>query len=527
MKKISEIELKEFLGLVSGLSQYGDDTEDEIKVDIACQMLSKINPNSTQYIVINNLISYPVEKVDKMIESYLGEKINNFKDGKHIKITEKNGKKYYTYATPSDFLYGGECINISNISYCNGLYTVKYTYYYRGGEPDEDINMDNYDIYEQEICIRLNEDSNYSKFRVVSREQYTILKKSNTSNTSENKSQNDVNLSVEQARSILYEKFKILEKLYLSPDSYFELENVYTEQGRRILNYEQKIKTDFTTNMKKTIENNSPWGLNFYNGMQFVYEAGGFIPYDGLLDFQDDIIIRSNEIIANVITNQTDLNGNELPKKTTSIRIVKEGNNWLVDSFDVNIFLGDLDYNLEEGEEVNTSSNENITSTTNNENITSTTNSTSNTINVVADTQESTSDILNNIKSYFTQANNNAHPKVTFRKYEDETMVKDTEESSNILNTFLGKINDKVTNIDNSTTYTQWCNREVKPAKERYVMMFMYDGHQTQITWDSNNENEIDMSWYNDDKKTIEIDKIQLITNAKSVFEALMEFYGI
>ena len=181
LTKISEIELKEFLGLASGLSEKGDAREDEIKIDLACQMLSKKNPQNPQYIVINNLIAYPTTEVNKMLESYLGDylgdTIKNFKDGKHIKISTKNGNKYYTYATPSDMLYGGECINISNISYCNGLYTIKYTYYYRGPEPDSDVNMDNYDIYEQEIGVTLNEDTKYSKFRIDLCREPIILKK--------------------------------------------------------------------------------------------------------------------------------------------------------------------------------------------------------------------------------------------------------------------------------------------------------------------------------------------------------------
>ena len=519
LKKISEIELKQFLGFASGLSQKGNDTENEIKIDLACRMLSVNNPDSEQYIVINDLISYPVEEVDKMIESFLGEKIKNFKDGKLIKISTKNGKKYYTYATPSDVMYGGECINISNISYCNGLYTVKYTYYYRGGEPDEDVDMNNYDIYEQEICISLNENSDYSKFRVVSKEQPTVVKSAVENNSAENESTTDI--SKTEAEKILKEKFQIIENLYLSADTYFELEDVVTEQGRRILNYEQKLKSDFTENMIKEIENNNlPWGLNFYNGMQFVLDVGGYIPYNGMEGFKN-IVVNSNYIKADVVTKQISPSDKELSNRTTQMGILKDGNSWLIDNFDVNIFLANSEDDLGEVEETNTSNNENITNTTN------TTNSIFNTTNSTINTQESTNDKLNNIKRYFIQANNNAHPTVKFRKYENETTVKDAEEGSNILNTFLGKINDKITNIDNTTTYNEWCNREIKPTEERYLMMFMYNKHQTQITWNSNNENEIDMLWFNDDKKTIEIDKIQLNTNAKSVFEALMEFYGI
>ena len=79
-------------------------------------------------------------------------------------------------------------------------------------------------------------------------------KNANQNNTSQN--QNNSELKVEQAEAILNEKFRKLEKLYLNPDTYFNLENIETEQGRRILDYDQKLKSDFTANMIKKVEKN-------------------------------------------------------------------------------------------------------------------------------------------------------------------------------------------------------------------------------------------------------------------------------
>ena len=184
LQKISEIELKKFLGHVAGLSEKLNITDDEIKIDIACHMLSEISSNIVTE--INGVKAYPVNEVDNMVESFIDKKITNFKNGKHIKIVSKNGEKYYTYTKPSEDVLGGECINISNISYCNQIYSVNYSFYYRGIEPDEDINMDNYDIYEQDVCISLNEDTTYSKFKVVSMENPTIIKKANKDNKTNN-----------------------------------------------------------------------------------------------------------------------------------------------------------------------------------------------------------------------------------------------------------------------------------------------------------------------------------------------------
>ena len=200
LQKISEIELKKFLGHVAGLSEKLNITDDEIKIGIACHMLSETNPNVETE--INGVKAYPVNEVDNMVESFIDKKITNFKNGKHIKIVSKNGKKYYTYSKPSEDVLGGECINISNISYCNEIYSINYSFYYRGIEPDEDVNMDNYDVYEQDVCINLNEDSSYSKFKVVSMEKPTIIKKAtDNSNDTNSASQNETNSNTQSANN--------------------------------------------------------------------------------------------------------------------------------------------------------------------------------------------------------------------------------------------------------------------------------------------------------------------------------------
>lgn len=181
LQKISEIELKEFLGYAAGLSRDLGITEDVIKVDLACNMIldKKLDverDSDSEYLFL-------VDEVNNVIESFTGEKAENLKNERYFKVVTKNGKKYYKYVYVGEKQFKAECINISNISYCNGLYTVNYSYYYRGPEGDEDINMDYYDVYEQEVCISLNENSEYSKFKVVSMEEPTIIKKASETNT--------------------------------------------------------------------------------------------------------------------------------------------------------------------------------------------------------------------------------------------------------------------------------------------------------------------------------------------------------
>ena len=99
------------------------------------------------------------------------------------KISEIELKKYLggvaDFSKTTEIKGNGECINISNISYCDGLYKVNYTYFYRGNEKNAEFNIDNYDIYEQNVYIALNNEQSSSKFRLVDMEKPTIIKEAN------------------------------------------------------------------------------------------------------------------------------------------------------------------------------------------------------------------------------------------------------------------------------------------------------------------------------------------------------------
>ncbi len=198
LQKISEIELKEFLGYVGGLSRDLGITEDVIKIDIACNMILDKKGDTERDSDSEYLFS--IDEVNNIIESFTGEKAESLKNERYFKVVTKNGKKYYKYVYVGEKQFKAECINISNISYCNGLYTVNYSYYFRGPEGDEDINMDYYDVYEQEACISLNDNSEYTKFKVVSMEEPTIIKKASNINNTEVATNNNVNNN-EQATS--------------------------------------------------------------------------------------------------------------------------------------------------------------------------------------------------------------------------------------------------------------------------------------------------------------------------------------
>ena len=192
LSKISEIELKEFLNYVSGLSNNIDNiSEDEVMIDLAICMLQNKNIVSGKLVSHSNTgaDAYLADEVNQMIKSsFYDYNIDNFKNGNYIIKIKDNGKDYYTYSYASDRTFVGECININNISWNNGIYTVTYTFYHRGIEPDDDLVIDNYDIYEQTVFIKINEDNKYSKFRLISMDNAELIQKSSNSNINDNNS---------------------------------------------------------------------------------------------------------------------------------------------------------------------------------------------------------------------------------------------------------------------------------------------------------------------------------------------------
>ena len=200
LSKISEIELKRFLNYVSGLSNNSIVSKDERLIRISLEMLKLENISNNEIISDYNRIGYPVEEVNELISNCFSDNVaENISQGETIERYHKNGIDYYTFKN-NEVLDGGyltgECININNISYCNGLYTVTYTFYHRGIEPDEDIDMNNYNIYEQTVYIKLNENNKYSKFKLVSMENAEIIQFRNNPNSSINNENNSTTSTV-------------------------------------------------------------------------------------------------------------------------------------------------------------------------------------------------------------------------------------------------------------------------------------------------------------------------------------------
>ncbi len=157
IEKISEIELKQFLGYVTSLEP-NKDSEDE-RILFANSMLAQ-----KEGLEVNKL-----DEVNKMLDATGYERLSNpLKNAEYFKIVNKGGINYIEVTAGRGGFEPDTVIEIKEISYCGGLYTAKFNYTFIH-EPDtfNPNHLDELEIKETTVYFRKNEDTTYSTFKVV------------------------------------------------------------------------------------------------------------------------------------------------------------------------------------------------------------------------------------------------------------------------------------------------------------------------------------------------------------------------
>ncbi len=137
-------------------------------------------------------------------------------------------------------------------------------------------------------------------------------------------------LSESEALAILKSKFDIVEKIYFSPNVFF---NVNTTE--EINNFENDILKYGTDNLLNEIKNNLPMCIRLNNGKYYYYEGGGSREYVGFDSFEN-IKITDSKITATLKTKQSRFNGTDwvsAENKSSEFTLVKMNNEWLIDKF--------------------------------------------------------------------------------------------------------------------------------------------------------------------------------------------------
>jgi len=166
--------------------------------ELLCEQTSNEDENSTSFVYQENLILKNYSKEDKVLDLEIyktneelistisidleNKEINVLGQEEHIeKLSEIELKEFLGSITKQHVadLTTGTCIDITNISYSGGYYTITYTYCFLEGKSLFDIDINKIDIYQNTVAIKLNQTENDSdsKFEVISIEEPIIIQK--------------------------------------------------------------------------------------------------------------------------------------------------------------------------------------------------------------------------------------------------------------------------------------------------------------------------------------------------------------
>ena len=185
IEKISETELKKYLSYITKYEDCKNNNDLKLVLiqDILCNLKNDLGIETEEYGRL-----YEVSKINNMLESLGFEKLpDSLNNGDLFKKVNVRGKYYYSIEVP-DGVNPYAIVNITDISYCAGLYTAEFIYMKANSDINFDTKYNNLDKIQATIYFKLNEDKTYSTFKVVKFEK---------ENSNEKKENNTVDVLIE------------------------------------------------------------------------------------------------------------------------------------------------------------------------------------------------------------------------------------------------------------------------------------------------------------------------------------------
>ena len=163
IEKISEIELKEFLASVVRFNFFKDHgsiteyhTEEEYKNEV--KVLNALE--------ILNKKEAPQEKVYEVLEELFSQKIIEPYSVANIVVTAGDGT--FKYVIPNmEHNVHAMCLDITNLSYLNGVYTAECVYIYPTADDYKNDNIENLQQFVATVKFKVNEDFKYTKYSIL------------------------------------------------------------------------------------------------------------------------------------------------------------------------------------------------------------------------------------------------------------------------------------------------------------------------------------------------------------------------
>ena len=197
-KKISEIELKKYLHLFSELNNGSN------KSDVLLYIAENFQDNYKEFMKEEDY-QYRMDKStdraykNAIIKEFYGDKAEfqyvSQKDASLPKVEVLKGITAWQYNKENDSYQPltageeyrhGKCLKIEDISYENGIYTVKYIYLLATGIDEDADRLEELPQYETTIKLKRDEENLYAKYQIVSLENGTEIKDKVSTNVEEN-----------------------------------------------------------------------------------------------------------------------------------------------------------------------------------------------------------------------------------------------------------------------------------------------------------------------------------------------------
>ncbi|MBQ9658210.1 MAG: hypothetical protein IJV31_05530 [Clostridia bacterium] len=185
--KQSEVEMKKYLSAFALLNKTDMDETSRAMytAEIINEQIIQKNEESKRNMINNIIEAYYYESIEKTGDII---KINN-----HFYNYDKTTDQYIRKFETSKAL----CLDIKEISYRNKSYTVKFVYCYI---EENDENIEEHELYEAIAQIKINENQEYSKYKLINLTKGTVIKEkteeiNNNSKLSESYSASNNNIN--------------------------------------------------------------------------------------------------------------------------------------------------------------------------------------------------------------------------------------------------------------------------------------------------------------------------------------------
>lgn len=352
VSKVSEVELRKYLGIFAPIS-----AEAENETDLKLNNYTKEDLVISVSMWLNREIrksdSLKREEINNIIDSFYNEEIK--KENGIIKTGNMFGydKNTDSYVNKEPDFGTYKCLDVSNISYKNGIYKMNFIY---ASESQDGSGLEEQPQYEATIELKVNENTEYSKYKVISISEGKLLKSEKNTNkiinntTSNTDTNTNTALNLQDYIGTWYEN---KQDETLQNSNYLTIKSITDNQ----ITFDFYLtRTVGMNNVKATLYNDNGKNMGAFNHVQEHQEVSGYISFE---NNQISLEIQESKNIPNFSIGMVTFKYNNSNQQTKNITALSDEekekitaflndkeNNGFVDEMNIYSSIEDCDLNL-------------------------------------------------------------------------------------------------------------------------------------------------------------------------------------